>query len=338
MKQFVLLVALALVAGAQISLAQTYTYSMEYQISLDRSLFDSGRGPAIDTYVSSWSSVTGVDTSSFQVTETVRTDALTRISECGSDAAVRLREYIDGDLDGLVTVDIKAVKDGLSREDAEEEPFAPSAQYEDVSDWQIERDIHPCQADYSSNTRVFLSFVPALATCADVAAFYPDAVTASDTLIGLDEPTGVTYLYILNGTYDGFPVSLTTELNYSSLEDALSDTSRGGGEFSYTVLGADGGHTSFSDATIDVMDEDYFAILALVDADALVCEDDEEVSSEESTDSSEESTASSANSPRSSTSRSSRQSSDSSFSDSENAASAHHSAAVVLFAALVVLL
>lgn len=292
MRQCLVTIALFLLVVVCIAHAQEYTYSMEYQIGLNRTLFNKGRAPAIETYVSAFSSATGVDTSVFEVTETVRQGALTRVSECGSDAVVRLRDYIAGDLDGLVTVDIKAVKDGLTLEEAEQEPFAPSSQYEDVSDWQIERDIHPCQADYSANTRVFLNFVPALDTCADVAKFYPEAVTSSLATIGLDEPSGVTYLYILNGTYDGHSVSLTTELQYSSLENALADVSSGGGEFSYTVLGLDEGRSSFSDDAIARFDAEYFVVLEIVASDELPC-DEEADSSDESTGSSEGSSTSS---------------------------------------------
>ena len=117
---FLAIIFLATVARAD----NSFVYFREFQLQLDEDYFRDSRGDGIATYLNAWADAADTSLGSLNGPfATVRTEQKFTPDECGIDtAALRMRKYIWGDLEGLVTLDLKS-GDSLSRSQAEEESY-----------------------------------------------------------------------------------------------------------------------------------------------------------------------------------------------------------------------
>merc|ERR1712100_787048 len=153
----------------------------------------------------------------------------------GSGDILRKRDYIYGDISGT-TVGLKSAG-SLTESQALNENFSPAPEYENSSDYFIEYDVHACESDWAANCRIYLTSSPDFSTCSDVYAFFPDAVDNSNVIIQANTEGSVEYAIYRSGAYLDGSIDLVITLAYPSLQDAIDDTNRGSGEFSYTFFG-----------------------------------------------------------------------------------------------------
>ena len=210
-------------------------YSTEYQFQLYDSEFDESRDAGIDYYFSSWGNAAGIDYETLTETETVRRTTVVQLDNCGSEDFLRKRDYIYGDRND-VTIGLKSAG-SLTESEALDENFGVSSEYEDVNDYFIEYDVHPCVNDWVANSRIYLTSSPDFFTCSDVYAYFPYAVEDSNSDVDMSEEGTVEYARYREGPYLDGSVSLAITITYPSLQDAIDDTNRGSGEFSYTFFG-----------------------------------------------------------------------------------------------------
>eukprot|EP00339_Tiarina_fusa_P005552 CAMPEP_0117026060 /NCGR_PEP_ID=MMETSP0472-20121206/19187_1 /TAXON_ID=693140 ORGANISM="Tiarina fusus, Strain LIS" /NCGR_SAMPLE_ID=MMETSP0472 /ASSEMBLY_ACC=CAM_ASM_000603 /LENGTH=281 /DNA_ID=CAMNT_0004732945 /DNA_START=523 /DNA_END=1371 /DNA_ORIENTATION=- len=236
-------------------------YSREFQLQLQPEYFENSREEGIDYYMRQWSEASKLDYKTLPYFKSIREEhKVEDMSACGSNDVIRQRIYLTGDWEGLVTVDIKT-KGPLTLEEAESEPFSPSELYAPISEEQIEQDIFPCEADFAGDTRVFLNEVQSFKTCSDIDAFFPKAVSKSDTEVETIKQFGYVYTASRNGTYLEGWIKLDVTLVYETLEDAMSDSNLVNGEFSFTVI-SEG--NNFSDEQTKMGIEIYDSMLTSI--------------------------------------------------------------------------
>lgn len=249
-----------------------FTYSMVYDVDVGGSDFSTGRGAGIDTYVAAWGQATIVDTSGFTASTSIRNATAINMNICGnSNYALFLRQYVDGDANGLFEVALRTRTNGLSQSQAETRSIAPASSATSAVRG-IERVASPCDDQYAAASTVTFTSAPTIATCADVAALFPGSVTSSSTAVTFPAASGFTYVYTLSGTYDGFSTQLSTLLSYATLSNAQTDTGLQEGTFEYSVLGSNSGATSFSTTQITSLDSDYSTFVNIVGSDDIPCE------------------------------------------------------------------
>ena len=237
-------------------------YTREYQLILDITRFANGREQGIEYYCGLWSDASNLDYRTLNAFNSVRREKNTDpLSVCGSNDYVRQRKYVSGDLNGVVTTEIKSVG-SLTDKQARMEPFAPSATYLSRSLVQVEQDIHTCYSDFAANTRIFTQEELLINNCAEIHKLFPDAVSDTNTPVTVDEEATVTASSFRNGTFLDGKVTLDVTMFYSTVEDALADRNLRSGEFSFTIISTNGDQFSSqqTQAGIDI----YRSFLAAV--------------------------------------------------------------------------
>ena len=207
-------------------------YSREFQLNLDMTYFDSGRDIGFEKYLSSFE-VAGVPVANMTRSVSYRTQQSIQLAACGSDAKLRLREYIQGDRTGF-TLDLKSGQ-SLSEAEALAEPFAIASEFVGESKYEIEYDIHPCRADFAATARIYFdSRIAAITSCDAARKYYPDFSTVEGTL-EQDGSSSIVFVEAYNGFAWGGEIKLEFTLYYDTLEDAENDENRDNGEFSITI-------------------------------------------------------------------------------------------------------
>mmetsp|Transcript_16720 Transcript_16720/g.28446 ORF Transcript_16720/g.28446 Transcript_16720/m.28446 type:complete len:299 (+) Transcript_16720:40-936(+) len=253
-------------------------YSREYQFQLYDNRFDNSRAQGVDYYFSNWGNAAGVDYETLEEIETVRRTTTIQLNNCGSGDFMRKRDYIYGDRND-VTLGLKSAG-SLTESEALNENFDVAPEYEESNDYFIEYDVHPCESDWVANSRIYLTTSPDFFTCSDVHDYFPDAVENSNNDVDMDESGSVEYVIYRNGPYLDGSVSLAITLTYPSLQDAIDDTNRGSGEFSYTFFGT----PDISSADADELDFVHEQLLSSVGSeDNYPCDSESNVSSNVST-------------------------------------------------------
>ena len=245
-------------------------YGREFQLRLIENLFASGRTAGVNAYLQSFEEASGLDTSSMNRYESLRIESSRSLeSACDSNSMLRQRVYTSGDLLGLVTIDMKS-GGSLSQSEAEDEPFDISNEYASQTIEGIEYDIHPCQADYSANTRVFTNQAVQFNSCDDVREFYPN-FSNSDGEFQFEEDDGVVWVLTYNTTVWGGSLSLDFVISYDSETAANSNSSPvTNGEFSFTIVSPDG--DSFTSDQTEMGAEVYKYMLEDVGEDRYPCD------------------------------------------------------------------
>ena len=245
-----------------LSLAQRdldFVNTREFQFQLEDDVFTSGRDDGIAAYIQAFEAASGLNVDTFNRYVSIRTEASVNLnSPCNAEAVLRQRVYTSGDLLGLVTIDIKSSQ-ALTEKEANNEPFTIAEQYADQSIQNVEYDIHPCEADYAADGRIFTNQAVSFSSCGDVREFYPD-FSNSDGQFSLELQNGVVYVVSYNTTVWGGSLSLDFTLNYDSESDAIADINYSGGEFSYTITASSG--AEFTSAQTQHGKEIYKAMLA----------------------------------------------------------------------------
>ena len=215
-------------------------YTREYQIQIDSKYFENGRDEGISTYMNSFASNAGINLSKQlpNFYQSIREEITLQLDSCSPQGGFSERDYQWGDWNGLKIVQVKTSGALESSTEALNEPFSVSSSYSPSTISYIEYDIHPCEADWSSTSRIFLDSFPNVNTCSDLQKIFPDAVSSSSKTISRNS-AGFTFSAFRNGTYLGGVINLDCTLSYNSLDDAINDINMGGGEFSFTIYAAD---------------------------------------------------------------------------------------------------
>ena len=207
-------------------------YSREFQLNLDMTYFDSGRDIGFNKYLNSFE-VAGVPVTNMTRSVSYRTQQSIPLATCGSDAKLRLREYIQGDRTGF-TMDLKSGQ-SLNEAEALAEPFTIASEYVVESKYEIEYDIQPCRADFAATARIYFdSRIAAITSCDAVREYYPEFSNVEGTL-EQDESSSIVFVEAYNGFAWGGEIKLEFTLYYDSLGDAENDINRDHGEFSITI-------------------------------------------------------------------------------------------------------
>ena len=210
-------------------------YTRNYQFKVYDVVFAGGRDAGVDFYFWNWANSADVNYENFSELSTIRRTTTIQVSNCGSDDALRKIDYIYGDSNGS-DVSLKTTSI-LTESEALNQSFNPAPEYENTSDYFIEYDVHPCGTNWVVDSTIYLTSSPDFSTCSDVYAYFPDAVDNSDSDVESNVEDYVEYVVVREGDYLDGSISLTLVITYPSLQDAIDDTNRGSGEFSYTFYG-----------------------------------------------------------------------------------------------------
>ena len=211
-----------------------YTYTREFQLTINKDYFHPTREDGINVYLSSFSRSSGIDVQTqMDRFSSIRTECSTKLTNCYSPSFIRQRKYISGDGAGTVTIDMKSAG-GIPLEQALEEPFRISEEYNNTL-IEIEYDTHPCKADYETNSRIFTNDTVDFVTCEQIRGFYPDFSSMDGTVV-TTKPSGAVYLerYVAQSIWGG-DLEIQFSLSYRSLSDAMAGTRLSSGEFSFTM-------------------------------------------------------------------------------------------------------
>lgn len=144
---------------------------------------------------------------------------------CNSDYEIDIEEYLDGESNGLFSVQLKGEEN--SREKAFYLPFWPSAKYQEKSSQKCQRNEYECYNSYIRESKVTFSQPKEIKTCRDIINIYPHALNISGTnLDNIVDTISQQIWYIQE--YSGYLGDLNDtkykakfELRYPSVDDAI---------------------------------------------------------------------------------------------------------------------
>ena len=151
----------------------------------------------------------------------IRGEYSVSVEKCNVDTYIRVREYIQGELAGTSTMDIKGNSKLHWR--ACVYPYWPALEYFPISSQKCEKDLHVCDHKYSRETRISLNTsTPLFNTCNDVFKYYPFAGCDNmDNAITANTPL-YWWVYSYKGLVGTSAYEISLTLRYASSAAAIT--------------------------------------------------------------------------------------------------------------------